>query len=107
MEAPLNVSASVKAYAALRMIGDDVDAPHMIRARDAIRARGGAAYCNVFTRTTLALFGWAPWRAIPAMPIEIMNAPAWFPFQHLSDLVLGARHAGAAAGADGAEATRP
>ena len=76
----VNVSASVKAYAALRLIGDAADAPHMQRAREAILAKGGAAYCNVFTRTTLALFGWVPWRAVPAMPIEIMNAPAWFPF---------------------------
>ena len=77
---PLNVSASVKAYVALRMIGDAVDAPHMVRARDAILAAGGAAQSNVFTRIALALFGMVPWRAVPVMPIEIMNAPAWFPF---------------------------
>src|SRR6202166_2119150 len=38
------MSASVKAYFALKMIGDSVDAPHMARAREAIRARGGAVY---------------------------------------------------------------
>ena len=76
----LNVSASVKAYVALRMIGDPVEAPHMVRARDAILAAGGAAHSNVFTRTSLALFGMVPWRAVPVMPIEIMNAPSWFPF---------------------------
>jgi squalene-hopene/tetraprenyl-beta-curcumene cyclase len=38
-----DISASVKAYFALKMIGDPVDAPHMARAREAIRARGGAA----------------------------------------------------------------
>ena len=37
-----DMSASVKAYFALKMIGDSVDAPHMVRAREAIRARGGA-----------------------------------------------------------------
>ena len=37
-----DMSASVKAYFALKMIGDAVDAPHMARAREAIRARGGA-----------------------------------------------------------------
>ncbi len=78
--ADFNMSASVKAYVALRMIGDPPDAPHMVRARDAILAQGGAAYSNVFTRTTLALFGMVPWRAVPVMPIEIMNAPSWFPF---------------------------
>src|SRR5436305_7078826 len=32
-----DVSATVKAYFALKMIGDDPDAPHMARARDEIR----------------------------------------------------------------------
>ena len=45
-----DMSASVKAYFALKMIGDDIEAPHMRRARSAIRARGGAAQSNVFTR---------------------------------------------------------
>ena len=57
-----DMSASVKAYFALKMVGDDIDAPHMTRARDAILARGGAAHSNVFTRVTLALFGEVPWR---------------------------------------------
>src|SRR2546430_7191998 len=37
-----DMSASVKAYFALKMIGDDPAAPHMRHAREAIRARGGA-----------------------------------------------------------------
>src|SRR3984957_11669053 len=60
-----DISASVKAYFALKMIGDSVDAPHMRRAREAIRARGGAARANVFTRIMLALFGFLSWRAVP------------------------------------------
>ncbi|MGI9491029.1 MAG: squalene--hopene cyclase, partial [Geminicoccaceae bacterium] len=75
-----DMSASVKAYYALKLIGDDVDASHMTRAREAILAHGGAARCNVFTRITLALFGQAPWRAVPVMPVEIMLLPRWFPF---------------------------
>lgn len=75
-----NMSASVKAYYALKLIGDDPGAPHMIRAKEAILAHGGAARCNVFTRITLALFGQVPWRAVPVMPVEIMLLPRWFPF---------------------------
>ena len=33
-----DISATVKAYFALKMIGDDIDAPHMARAREAIHA---------------------------------------------------------------------
>jgi squalene-hopene/tetraprenyl-beta-curcumene cyclase len=80
-----NISASVKAYFALKMIGDDVDAPHMARAREAILAHGGAATSNVFTRSLLALYGEIPWRGVPVMPIEIMLLPKWFPF-HLDKI---------------------
>ncbi len=81
----LNISASVKAYFALKMIGDDVDAPHMARARAAILAYGGAAKSNVFTRALLALYGEIPWRGVPVMPVEIMLLPKWFPF-HLDKI---------------------
>jgi squalene-hopene/tetraprenyl-beta-curcumene cyclase len=75
-----DMSASVKAYFALKTIGDSPDADHMRRARAAIRARGGAAASNVFTRFMLALFGFVTWRAVPVMPVEIMLLPKWFPF---------------------------
>src|SRR5436305_2422684 len=76
----LDISASVKAYFALRAAGDPVDAPHMARARAAMLARGGARRCNVFTRILLAFFGEVPWRAVPVMPVEIMLLPSWSPF---------------------------
>jgi len=76
----LDLSASVKAYFALKAAGDPADAPHMARARDVILARGGARRCNVFTRILLALFGEVPWRAVPVMPVEIMLLPNWSPF---------------------------
>jgi squalene-hopene/tetraprenyl-beta-curcumene cyclase len=75
-----DMSASVKAYFALKMIGDAPDAEHMRRAREAILARGGAAASNVFTRILLSLFGILPWRSVPVMPVEIMLLPKWFPF---------------------------
>jgi squalene-hopene/tetraprenyl-beta-curcumene cyclase len=86
----VDVSATVKAYFALKMIGDAVDADHMRRAREAVLARGGAARANVFTRIMLALFGFIPWRAVPVMPIEIMLLPKWFPF-HLDKISYWSR----------------
>src|SRR5271165_1093733 len=85
-----DMSASVKAYFALKMIGDSIDAPHMRRAREAILKRGGAARTNVFTRLMLALFGFIPWRAVPVMPVEIMLLPKWFPF-HIDKISYWAR----------------
>ena len=86
----LDVSATVKAYYALKLVGDSVDAPHMVRARQAVLARGGAARANVFTRITLALFGQVPWRAVPYIPVEIMLLPRWFPF-HLDKVSYWSR----------------
>ncbi len=85
-----DMSASVKAYFALKMTGDSPDAPHMRKAREAILARGGAVHCNVFTRVLLSLYGILDWRSVPEMPIEIMLLPRWFPF-HLSKVSYWAR----------------
>src|SRR3954471_15949517 len=85
-----DMSASVKSYFALKMIGDSVDAPHMVRAREAIRSRGGAAGSNVFTRFLLAFYGVVSWRAVPVLPIEIMLLPMWSPF-HLNKISYWAR----------------
>lgn len=85
-----DMSASVKAYFALKMIGDSVDAPHMVRAREAIHAHGGAIHSNVFTRFLLATFGVVTWRAVPVLPIEIMLLPFWSPF-HLNKISYWAR----------------
>ena len=74
-----NISASVKAYYALKLIGEVANAPHMVRARAAILEHGGAETANVFTRYTLALYGQVPWRAVPSMPVELMLMPRWFP----------------------------
>lgn len=86
----LDISASVKAYFALKAIGDAPEAPHMRRAREAILAAGGAERANVFTRVQLALFGAVPWRAAPVMPVEIMLLPRWF-FFHLSKVSYWSR----------------
>jgi len=77
---PAEVSASVKAYFALNLAGDDSDAPHMARARAVIRAQGGIGACNSFTRIYLAIFGQASWNDCPAVPPELVLLPDWFPF---------------------------
>jgi squalene-hopene/tetraprenyl-beta-curcumene cyclase len=85
-----DISATVKAYFALKMIGDDTDAPHMARARDAIRKRGGAIKANVFTRILLCLYGEASWSDVPTVPPELILLPRWFPI-HLSKMSYWAR----------------
>ena len=85
-----DMSASVKAYFALKMIGDSLDSPPMARAREAIRSRGGAIHSNVFTRFMLAMFGVMTWRSVPVLPVEITLLPMWSPF-HLNQISYWAR----------------
>jgi squalene-hopene/tetraprenyl-beta-curcumene cyclase len=75
-----DLSASVKAYYALKLAGDDPETEHMRRARAWVLDRGGAARSNVFTRIALAMFAQVPWRAVPFIPVEVMLLPRWFPF---------------------------
>lgn len=86
----MDISCSVKAYFALKLAGDDPEAAHMRRARQAILDQGGAVNANVFTHIALALFGEIPWRGVPFMPPEILLLPRWFPF-HLSKVSYWSR----------------
>lgn len=77
---PGNISATIKAYFALKVTGVSADEPVMQRAREWIHRNGGAERANVFTRILLASFGQIPWRTVPAMPVEMMLLPDWFYF---------------------------
>lgn len=77
---PLEISASVKAYWALKIAGHSPDAEYMRRACTAIRDAGGAEQVNSFTRYYLALLGAISYEQCPAVPPEIVLLPWWCPF---------------------------
>jgi len=85
-----DLSCSVKVYYALKMAGDDMNAPHTTKLREWILSQGGAAKSNVFTRIALATFQQLPWRGVPYIPVEIMLFPKWFPF-HLDKVSYWSR----------------
>lgn len=87
---PFDVSATVKAYYALKMIGDPIDEPHMVRACATILRAGGAETANVFTKIQLALFEAGSWSVIPTLPVELILLPRWFPV-HLNKMSYWAR----------------
>jgi squalene-hopene/tetraprenyl-beta-curcumene cyclase len=76
---PVDVSASVKAYFALKLMGHEAEEPALVRGRRAIAAAGGPWAVNSFTRFYLALLGQMPYSACPAVPPEAVLLPAWFP----------------------------
>ncbi len=76
---PGDLSTTVEAYVALRLAGDEPDAPHMRRAAEWIRAQGGVEASRVFTRLWLALSGRWSWDGLPVIPPELIYLPSWFP----------------------------
>ena len=72
------ISASVKAYFALKLAGVPADEPFMVKARQVIHAKGGVTAANVFTKILLSIFEQYDWRGIPAMPPEIILFPKRF-----------------------------
>lgn len=75
----VEISGSVKAYFALKLTGHDPEAPYMRRARQCIRARGGADAVNSFTRFYLAMLSQISYDQCPAVPPELVLLPNWFP----------------------------
>ena len=75
-----DLSASVKAYYALKLSGMNEKSLVLSKAKKCIIEKGGANSVNVFTKISLALFNQIPWKSIPFMPIEIIKFPKWFPF---------------------------
>lgn len=79
-EGPIEISASVKAYFALKLTGHSPEADYMQRAKQAILAAGGVEAVNSFTRFYLALLGIIPYSKCPAVPPELLLIPRWMPF---------------------------
>jgi squalene-hopene/tetraprenyl-beta-curcumene cyclase len=77
---PSEVSASVKAYFALKLLGFSPDDPVLRRARAAILAAGGAQASNSFTRFYLALLGQIEYDDCPSVPPELVLLPSWLNF---------------------------
>jgi squalene-hopene/tetraprenyl-beta-curcumene cyclase len=75
-EGPPDLSTTIEAYTALKLVGVDPGP----RARDYIRREGGVARSRVFTRCFLALLGHWPWQWIPRMPPEVILLPPDGPF---------------------------
>ena len=75
-----DLSATVKGYFALKLMGDDPDAQHMVKARQVVLDHGGAERCNSFSNFYLACLGQVSFKAVPAIPPEIILLPRWFYF---------------------------
>jgi squalene-hopene/tetraprenyl-beta-curcumene cyclase len=85
-----DLSATVKAYFALKLLGDSVDAPHMKKARDLVLGMGGAERCNTYSKFYLAALGQMHYDSVPVIPPELVLLPKWFYF-HLDKVSAWSR----------------
>jgi squalene-hopene/tetraprenyl-beta-curcumene cyclase len=76
---PGELSTTIEAYWALRLAGDESQAPHMRVAAEFIRREGGLECARVFTHVWLALFGLWSWERVPALVPEVILLPSWVP----------------------------
>ena len=75
-----DINSTVESYMALKMAGLPAEQEEMVRARQAIFSNGGIKNTRVFTKMFLAMFGQLAWSDCPALPVEIILLPNWFPF---------------------------
>ena len=71
-DGPADVSATTKAYFALKLAGLASDDPRMARARAKILELGGMQACNSYVKVNLSLFGLYPREYCPSIPPEMM-----------------------------------
>jgi squalene-hopene/tetraprenyl-beta-curcumene cyclase len=88
--APADLSTTIEAYVALKVLGVNPGSEPMRGALRSIWQQGGLARARVFTKMWLALFGAYPWEGVPSMPPELVNLPASVPF-NLYDFACWAR----------------
>jgi squalene-hopene/tetraprenyl-beta-curcumene cyclase len=89
-DGPADLSTTIEAYVALKVLGVDAQRPEMRKALDVILKQGGVVNARVFTKIWLALFGVYPWSGVPSVPPEIVFFPLWMPF-NIYDFACWAR----------------
>jgi len=75
VDGPSEVSASVKAYVALKLAGLTLDDGRMRRLRDRILELGGIQAANSYVKVNLSLFDLYPREHCPSIPPEIVLLP--------------------------------
>jgi squalene-hopene/tetraprenyl-beta-curcumene cyclase len=75
---PADLSATVKAYFALKVAGVPASDPRMSRARERVLALGGIQKANSYVKINLSLFGLYPRRHCPTVPPEMILLPGKF-----------------------------
>jgi squalene-hopene/tetraprenyl-beta-curcumene cyclase len=85
------LSVSVEAYMALRLLGVPASDPALLKAKAFILARGGITNTRIFTKLHLALIGCYDWHGLPTLPPWVMLLPDIAPLNLVYELSSWAR----------------
>ncbi len=75
-----DLSTSVEAYMALRLLSVSAADPTLVKAKRFILQQGGISQTRIFTKLHLALIGCYGWQGLPSIPPWIMLLPEQSPF---------------------------
>ncbi|KAJ5545478.1 squalene-hopene-cyclase [Penicillium sp. DV-2018c] len=76
---PGDISLTVEAYLALKILGVPQESSVLRKACDFVLSVGGVAKVRIFTRIYLAMFGLFPWAVVPELPPELILVPSFLP----------------------------
>lgn len=72
------LSVSIEAYIALRLLNVSTTDPALQKALKFIISRGGVTKARIVTKVCLAMLGCFDWKGIPSLPAWVMLLPSWF-----------------------------
>lgn len=78
---PSEISASVKAYVALKLSGLDANDDRMVRLRERVLELGGIQAANSYVKINLSFFNLYPREHVPSVPPEMVLLPGQFLYQ--------------------------
>lgn len=86
-----DLSTSIEAYMALRLLGVPASDPALLKAKHFILERGGISHSRIFTKLHLALMGCYRWRGLPSLPawVMLLEPPLPFTIYELSSWARG------------------
>lgn len=83
-----DLNVTVLNYWGLKVNGEDIQAPHMVRARKFILSRGGIEKCAIFIKILLALYQNVSWADVPYTPYLIFHEKMIMNYKSFSQWVI-------------------
>ena len=81
------LDSTIEAYWALKIMGEDINAPHMRKAREWILKNGGLDNACTLTKYFLSLFGQYDWEDLLYLPLTILRNESIYQYTFIDNFV--------------------